>query len=80
MTFQELSVGDYFSIPCMSGRYVFKKASDSHCSVNTLLLPNYNEMALLQPIRSETEVMPLTNAEITDYFNRRRESLESFTK
>jgi len=79
MIFQELQVGDYFYIPGMSDRFVYKKASNSHCSVNALLLPNYNEMALLQPIRLETEVMPLTAAEITDYFNRRQESLESFT-
>lgn len=80
MTFQELQVDDYFRISGMISRYTFKKASDSHCSVNILLLPNYNEMALLQPIRAETEVIPLTKAEITEYFNRRQESLENFPK
>ena len=71
MTFQELHVGNYFRIPGMSARFVYRKASDSHCSVNTLLLPNYNSIALLQPIRPETEVLLLTTAEMTDYFNQR---------
>lgn len=58
MSFQQLQIGDYFRIPGMSSAFVYRKASSSHCSLN----------AALQPIRPETTVIPLTAAEITDYF------------
>lgn len=70
MIFQELQIGNYFRIPGMSARYVYRKASSSHCSLN----------ALLQPIRPETTVIPLTCAEITNYFEQKQENLKSLRK
>jgi hypothetical protein len=49
-TFQELQMDDYFRIPGMSAERIYRKASDSHCSLN----------AGLQPIQPETLVIPLT--------------------
>ncbi|MBW4566028.1 MAG: hypothetical protein KME32_34115 [Mojavia pulchra JT2-VF2] len=58
MTFQELQTGDYFRIPGISIGYVYRKTSDSHCSLN----------ATNQPIRSHTLVKKLTGAELKEYF------------
>jgi hypothetical protein len=67
MTFQELEIGSYFCIPGMNSTFVCRKASSSHCSHN----------ALLQPIRSETTVIPLTPREVTNYFAKKREAIKS---
>ncbi|BAT56948.1 unknown protein (plasmid) [Nostoc sp. NIES-3756] len=58
MTFQKLSIGDYFRIPGISPGYVYRKSSDSHCSLN----------GMLQPIRAYTPVKRLTTAEVQEYF------------
>ncbi len=70
MTFQELQIGDYFRIPGLSAGYVYRKASHSHCSVNTLL----------QPIRPQTTVIPLTSIEIKNYFATKQEYLQSLRR
>jgi hypothetical protein len=57
-TFQELPIGKYFQIPGMNARYVYRKASSSHCSLGVAL----------QPIRHGTEVIPLTSTEVADHF------------
>ncbi len=67
MIFQELQIGDYFRISGISAGCVYRKASSSHCSINTLL----------QPIRPGTKVIPLTRAEITNYFATKQEYLKS---
>lgn len=67
MTFQQLQIGDYFRIPGMSDRCIYRKTSSLHCSLNTLL----------QPIRAETKVTLLTHAEITNYFALKQEFLQS---
>ena len=67
MTFQQLEIGEYFRIVGMSSDCVYRKANSSQCSLN----------ALLQPIRAETEVIPLTVAEITNYFALKQEFLQS---
>jgi len=68
MTFQELQIGDYFQIPDLSIVYVYRKASNSHCSLH----------ACLQPIRSETTVIPLTRTEITNYFSHKFAQKQEF--
>jgi hypothetical protein len=68
MTFQELQIGDYFRIPGLSTAYVYRKASSSHCSLQ----------ACLQPIRSKTTVIPLTHAEITNYFSQKFAQKQEF--
>ena len=70
MIFQELQTGNYFRIPGMSADYVYRKFSSSHCSLNSLL----------QPIRPETTVVPLTPAEVTRYFVQQQEELENLRK
>ncbi len=70
MTFQELQTGDYFRIPGISAEYVYRKASSSQCSTNTLL----------QPIRPETTVIQLTPTEIKNYFAAKQEDLKSLTE
>ncbi len=67
MTFQELQIGDYFRIPGINPNFVYRKASDSHCSLNTLL----------QPIRTTTKVTLLNPTEITNYFVKKQEYLNS---
>lgn len=67
MAFQELQTDSYFRIPGMNAKYVYRKASNSHCSLN----------ALLQPIRPETTVIPLTYVEITNYFEEKQEALKN---
>lgn len=57
MIFEQLQIGDYFRIPGMSPRYVYRKASSSHCTLG----------AALQPIRHVTEVIGLTPTEVADY-------------
>jgi hypothetical protein len=57
-TFQELQKGDYFRIPGMNSRCVYRKASSSHCTLG----------AALQPIRHGTQVMPMNSREVADYF------------
>ncbi|MBD0265648.1 MAG: hypothetical protein ICV85_14210 [Tolypothrix sp. T3-bin4] len=58
MNFEQLQIGDYFRIPGMNPRYVYRKASSSHCTLG----------AALQPIRHVTEVIRLTPTEVADYF------------
>lgn len=58
MNFQQLQIGDYFRIPEMNPRYVYRKASSSHCTLG----------AALQPIRHGTKVIRLTSTEVADYF------------
>ena len=70
MTFQELEIDDYFRITGMSSDWVYRKAKSSHCSLN----------ALLQPIRAETKVIPLTCAEINNYFALKQEFLQSLRR
>jgi hypothetical protein len=67
MTFEQLQIGDYFRIPGISSGCVYRKASDSHCSLNILL----------QPIRPETTVIPLTSVEITHHFVTKQEFLNN---
>lgn len=70
MTFQELHLGDYFRLPGITSECVYRKANSSHCSQN----------ALLQPIRPETTVIPLTAIEVTEYFSKKQEYLKSLLK
>jgi hypothetical protein len=70
MTFQELQISDYFRIPGITAECVYRKASSSHCSLN----------ALLQPIRPATTVIPLSSAEITNYFVTNQELFKSLKK
>ena len=58
MNFEQLQIGDYFRIAGMNPRYVYRKASSSHCTLG----------AALQPIRHVTEVIGLTPTEVADYF------------
>jgi hypothetical protein len=58
MTFQQLKIGDYFRIPGITFGCVYRKASNSRCSLN----------AMLQPIRPRATVIPLSRAEIAKYF------------
>lgn len=58
MTLAELQIGIYFRIPRMNPNYVYKKASNSRCTLGSAL----------QPIRHETEVLPMTSTEVTDYY------------
>jgi hypothetical protein len=69
MTFEELQIGDYFRLPSISPECVYRKASSSHCSQNTLL----------QPIRPGTKVIRLTEAEVTKYFAAKEEYFKSLT-
>lgn len=84
MTFQELQTGDYFRIPGISTEYVYRKASNSQCSTNTLLQPirpgTTVILPLLQPIRPETTVIQLTPTEIKNYFAAKQEDLKSLTE
>ncbi|MDF5729198.1 MAG: hypothetical protein PUP92_14540 [Rhizonema sp. PD38] len=83
MIFQELQTGDYFRIPGMSAELVYRKASDSQCSINALLQPNSTKISvlpLLQPIRSSTTVILLTPTEIANYFATKQEYLSSLWK
>jgi hypothetical protein len=77
MTFQELQIGDYFRIPGISSGFVYRKASDSHCGTQTLVHPNSSILSLLQPIRPEITVIPLTSAETKRYFAAKQADLES---
>lgn len=70
MTFQQLRIGDYFRIPGMSTDYVYRKASDSHCSWN----------GMLQPIRPHTPVKRLMNAEVHQYFALQQAYREKWNK
>jgi hypothetical protein len=58
MNFEQLQIGDYFRIPGIHPRCVYRKASSSHCTLG----------AALQPIRHGTEVIRLTSTEVADYF------------
>lgn len=58
MNFEQLQIGDYFRIPKMNPRCVYRKASSSHGTLG----------AALQPIRHGTEVIRLTSTEVADYF------------
>ncbi|MDZ8083670.1 MAG: hypothetical protein RMX35_31950 [Nostoc sp. DcaGUA01] len=66
-TFEQLEIGDYFRIPGMSLGCVYRKASDSYCSMN----------ALLQSIRLGTRVILLTSREVSDYFVVKHDYLKS---
>jgi hypothetical protein len=67
MTFEEAQIGDYFRLPGISPECVYRKASSSHCSQNTLL----------QPIRPETKVIRLTEAEVAKYFSTKQKYLQT---
>lgn len=66
MIFESLQIGDYFRIPGISSGF-YRKASSSHCSINTLL----------QPIRLNTAVIPLSDAEITEHIAFQKQYLKS---
>lgn len=70
MTFQELQIGDYFRISGISAECVYRKASNFHCSQNTLL----------QPIRPSTKVIVLTPVEVINYFATKQEYIKSLVK
>jgi hypothetical protein len=65
MTFQQLAIGSYFRIPGITYGCVYRKASSSYCSLNSLL----------QPIRPTTKIIPLTATEIAKYLAEKREFL-----
>lgn len=67
MNFEQLQVGDYFRIAGMNPRYVYRKASSSHCTLG----------AALQPIRHVTEVIGLTPTEVADYFSAKLDFFQS---
>lgn len=67
VTFEKLKIGDYFRIPGISADCVYRKASSSHCSLN----------ALLQPIKSETQVIQLNVGECKAYFAAKQNYLKS---
>jgi hypothetical protein len=67
MTFQQLAIGSYFRLPGISYGCVYRKASSSCCSLNTLL----------QPIRPKTKVIPLNAAAIAKYLAEKQEFLNS---
>ena len=67
MTFQQLRIGDYFRIPGISFGCVYRKASNSSCSLNSLL----------QPIRPSTKVVPLNRAQIAKYIASKQEYWKS---
>ncbi|MCG8365172.1 MAG: hypothetical protein MJA27_17815 [Pseudanabaenales cyanobacterium] len=69
-TFQELQIGDYFRIEDIYAESVYRKASDSQCSLN----------AGLQPIRPETRVIPLSAREIAEHFAKKQEFLNSLKR
>ena len=58
MTFQQLRIGDYFRLSGMNNGYVYRKASDSLCSLN----------GILQPMRAYTPVRRVTKYEVYEYF------------
>ncbi|RCJ32451.1 hypothetical protein A6770_18730 [Nostoc minutum NIES-26] len=70
MTYQQLQTGDYFRIPSMSTGYVYRKASDTHCSLN----------GMSQPIRPHTPVRKLTAAEVCEYFAVQQSELTTIKK
>jgi hypothetical protein len=70
MTFQQLGIGDYFRIPGISTGYVYRKSSDSHCSLN----------GTLQPIRAYTSVKKLTASEIGEFFAQQQLELKKIRK
>ena len=83
MIFQELQTGDYFRIPGMSAERVYRKVSNSQCSINTLLQANSTKITvlpLLQTIRSSTTVILLTSTEIANYFATKQKDLSSLWK
>jgi hypothetical protein len=67
MTFAELQIGDYFRLPGVSPGCVYRKASSSQCSQNTLL----------QPIRPGTKIIQRTKAETTKYFATKLDYIQS---
>ncbi|BAY10937.1 hypothetical protein [Calothrix sp. NIES-2098] len=67
MTFQQLQIGAYFRIPGISFGCVYRKASNSSCSLNSLL----------QPIRPSTKVVPLNRAQIAKYIAQKQEFWKS---
>jgi hypothetical protein len=68
MTFSQLQIGDYFRIPGMISGYVYRKANESQCSINSAL----------QPIRAEIEVRRLTPTEVINHFRQEHEELNQF--
>ena len=69
-TFQELQIGDYFRIQGMFSESVYRKVSDSQCSLN----------AGLQPIRLEIRVIQLSAGEIREHFAKKQEFLKSLKR
>jgi hypothetical protein len=67
VVFEQLELGIYFRIPSISSNFVYRKASASQCSLNSLL----------QPIRAETQVIPLTALEVKAFFAAKQDYLES---
>ncbi|OUL18416.1 hypothetical protein BV378_35635 [Nostoc sp. RF31YmG] len=67
MTFKQLRIGDYFRIPGISFGCVYRKASNSSCSLNSLL----------QPIRPGTTVIPLNRAQIAKYMAEKQDFWKS---
>ncbi|WP_343217861.1 hypothetical protein [Halotia branconii] len=67
MSFEQLKIGDYFRIPGITVECVYRKTSSSQCSL----------MTLLQFIRPGTQVIPLTSAEVSDYFAAKHNYLNS---
>lgn len=67
MIFQQLRIGDYFRIPGISFFCVYRKASRSSCTLNTML----------QPIRPSAIVVPLNRIEINKYIAQKQEFLKS---
>ncbi|MFN6564230.1 MAG: hypothetical protein RMY28_031175 [Nostoc sp. ChiSLP01] len=68
MTFHQLRTGEYFRIPGMTSRYVYKKVNNSSCRLN----------GFLQPIHSQSLVKRLNLAEIKEYIVQQQSELESF--
>jgi len=63
MTFRQLAIGSYFRLPGVNYVCVYRKATSSCCSLNLLL----------QPIRPNAKVIPLSTAETAQYLAAKRE-------
>ncbi|BCL35054.1 hypothetical protein NSMS1_15010 [Nostoc sp. MS1] len=67
VVFEQLEIGVYFRIPGISRNCIYRKASTSQCSLNSLL----------QPIRAKTQVVTLTPTEVKAFLVAKRDYLES---
>ncbi|MFN6569857.1 hypothetical protein [Dendronalium sp. ChiSLP03b] len=70
MTYQQLQTGDYFRISGLSTGYVYRKASDTHCSLH----------GMLQPIRPHTPVRKMTAIEVQEHFAQQQSELTTIKK